>query len=218
MAMDGFSRLILEAKGKGLIRDVRVAGETSLTHICFVDDILIFGNDTYLEWNCHYDIIRVFCNASDMIISPTKPSFLSLTGRVNHRILALFPYCTSSLDGGFKYLGFTLKPSCYGKGDWIWLLDRIERRIWRWGNKWLSLGGRLALAKSVLEGLPVYWMALFKLLKYILNGIRRRIFSFLWSRKKEDDKIHLVGWESLSIPKAKGGCRLLNLESFSSAC
>lgn len=32
----------------------------------------------------------------------------------------------------------------------------FERKIGFWGNKWLSLGGRFILVKTVLEGLAVY--------------------------------------------------------------
>ena len=71
-----------------------------------------------------------------------------------------FPYPYFSLDDGIKYLGFRLKPNCYKKEDWTWLLAKLESRINNWCNGWLSRVGRLVLIKSILEEIPVYWMPL----------------------------------------------------------
>ena len=114
--------MIVDARSKGLLKGIRVTDGFSLTHILFVDDVLIFCRDAYLEWSLYYDIIRSFCNASGMEINPTKFSFITVDGLLNHRIHGLFPFTVRPLEEGFKYLGFTLKPNCYGKLDWLWML------------------------------------------------------------------------------------------------
>jgi len=48
MVMDGLSRMINDAILRGLLEGIRFTRERSITHILFVDDILIFGNNTYL--------------------------------------------------------------------------------------------------------------------------------------------------------------------------
>jgi hypothetical protein len=55
-----------------------------------------------------------------------------------------------------RYLGFQLKIGASSPEDWQWLIKLYERKIGGWCFKWLSLGGRLILVKSVLEGLAVY--------------------------------------------------------------
>jgi hypothetical protein len=58
---------------------------------------------------------------------------------------------TKELDEGFKYLGFFLKPDCYRKADWGWLIQKIKARISFWVNRLLSRGGILVLLKVILE-------------------------------------------------------------------
>jgi len=46
-----------------------------------------------------------------------------------------------SLEFGLKYLGFFLKPTNYHKGEWMWLIQKIEQEINLWCYNWLPLGG-----------------------------------------------------------------------------
>ena len=98
---------------------------------------------------------------------------------------ALFPYQQLPLEDGIKYLGFRIKPNCYKKEDWNWLLEKMESRINNWCNRWLSRAGRLVLIKSLLEAIPVYWMALAWIPKSILIKSRRICSTFLWAREKD---------------------------------
>nr|GFC48720.1 RNA-directed DNA polymerase, eukaryota, reverse transcriptase zinc-binding domain protein [Tanacetum cinerariifolium] len=45
---------------------------------------------------------------------------------------------------------------------WDEIIDRVRRRLSKWKMKMLSIGGRLALLKSVLGSMPIFHMSLFK--------------------------------------------------------
>jgi hypothetical protein len=96
----------------------------------------------------------------------------------------LLPFDVKPLDTGFKYLGFYIKPNCYTRGDWSWLEKSFEKRLLRWNHRWLTLGGRMVPVKELLESIYVYSLSLEKITKSVLNSIRRRMFSFLWSGSK----------------------------------
>ena len=53
------------------------------------------------------------------------------------------PFYSSQHGGWTKLLGYTLKPNMYGKGDWIWLITKIEQRVNNLYNWWLPCGGSL---------------------------------------------------------------------------
>lgn len=93
-----------------------------------------------------------------MAISENKSSFLEygLDDGTLVQLKSLFPFEVKSLDVGFKYLGIFLKPNSYLKEDWFWLDKNVEKRIGHWCNRWLTLGGRYILVKSILENIPVY--------------------------------------------------------------
>ena len=115
---------------------------------------------------------------------------------------------------GTKYLGFFLKPNGYRICDWLWLIQKMEKRICHWTYRYLSLGGRLVLLNSVLSSIPVYWMSLAPLPAAVLRKLRRLMFSFLGGSSDIKKKFHLANWNDLSWPKKCGGWGIKNLYWF----
>ena len=72
----------------------------------------------------------------------------------------------------------------------------------------------MVLIKFVLTRLEVYWFALARCPKSILNLLRRAIFSFLWGSSIEHQNSDLVKWETVSTPIEYGGWDIKNLEWF----
>ena len=83
-----------------------------------------------------------------------------------------------------------------------------------WCNKWLSLGGKFILVKSILENIPAYWLSMPRIPSSILDIIRRMIFNFLWSHQKDKEGIHLVRWDILARLKDDGGLGIKNIYHF----
>ena len=121
------------------------------------------------------------------------------------QITDLFPYKMNSIQVGFKYFGFFLKPNGYCKSDWCWLLKRIDRRISKWAYRFLSLGGRIFLVSSVLQSILVNWTSVAMVPISVLELIRKIIYSFIWLGKLISTKFHMVSWSSLCLPKNMGG-------------
>lgn len=69
---------------------------------------------------------------------------------------------------------------------------KVEKRLKVWYNRCLSCGGRFTLIKSVIEAIPVYWMSLFLIPKYVNEKIRKLSSKFLWSEDREKRGIALV--------------------------
>lgn len=154
-----------------------------------------------------------------MAFSPQNSSFLEVgwTTEDLSSLKEILPFDVKPVDDGFKYLGCFLKPNCYTRADWIWLKKKLETKISNWSFRWLSLGGRVTLVKVVLESLPVYSLSLAKIPKSILNNIRRRMFSFLWTGEKIKEGIPLISWKKIAKPKKVGGCGIKNIFSFGKA-
>jgi hypothetical protein len=129
-------------------------------------------------------------------------------------LLNIIPAQSKPLSDGFKYLGFCLKPDCYKKEDWNWLIRKVETRILVWVNCLLSRGGHLVLLKSILESILVYWNSIATIPKGVLDKIRRLCFRFLWVGQKFPGGIHLASWKALSLPKELGGWGLKYIRLF----
>ena len=128
-----------------------------------------------------------------------------------------FPYNRAMLDEGLKYLGFLLKPNNYLKRDWLWLIEKLEKRLHTWSHHWLSRAGRLILVKLVLEAIPVYWMSLSWIPLGILEKARKICLHFLWSGHKDVLVSPWVRWEKIAKPKSLEGWGLKNVFLFACA-
>jgi hypothetical protein len=60
----------------------------------------------------------------------------------------------------------------------------------------------------------MYWLSVVNIPKGILNNIRRRMFSFLWTGKKLKEGMHLINWKKIAKPKKDGGWGIKNIFSF----
>jgi hypothetical protein len=122
-----------------------------------------------------------FYSATGIIINYHKSVFLvqNIDPCFQHNLNAVFDIKIEILDQGMKYLGFFLKLNNYRVNDWMFLLKKIEKRIKNWKFRWLSLGGRLALANFVLHSILVYWLSLVKLPMVVLHFIQNLISKFI---------------------------------------
>ena len=143
LVIEGLNLLIAEARRIGKLKGIKISPQLFLTHLLFVDDVLLFGMGSYDDWLAFKEILDTFCEASDMCISSNKSCFLhnDLDEDLLRSISSILPYKFDFLNKGFVYLGYFLKPSGYLIKDWHWLVKKFEKRISNWTNRFLSLGG-----------------------------------------------------------------------------
>ena len=182
LVIEGLSLLIADARDHGLIKGIKISSSLALTHLLFVDDVILLGIGTLSEWMAFEVILSTFCKASGMNISLEKSCFLynNVEEDIILDIARVLPYKMEPITSGFKYLGYFLKPLGYKVSDWNWLIQRFENKIFHWAHKLLSLGGRLIMVQAVLSGLPVYWLGLAPIPVSVLNKLRSLTFAFLW--------------------------------------
>jgi hypothetical protein len=53
-----------------------VAKGIYIIHVIFVDDVILFGNENFVEWEIFKEIYELFCKATGMIFSSQKSLFL----------------------------------------------------------------------------------------------------------------------------------------------
>ena len=107
--------LIKDAHNCGLIRGIKISPQLSLTHLLFVDDVIMFGYGSFDEWVAFKVILDTFCEASGMQINMDKSCFLynNLDDGLMNRIVGTLPFKFEHLTKGFNYLGYYLKPLGY---------------------------------------------------------------------------------------------------------
>lgn len=103
----------------------------------------------------------------------------------------MFEVKICSLSNGFKYF-FPLNPSNYKSSDWDWLVDKFEKMLYRWDHRWLTIRGMVIMIQRVFEGIPVYWMHIFRIPQDIINKIKSIVANFLWSGSGSKRRIPLL--------------------------
>eukprot|EP00253_Pinus_taeda_P014695 PITA_14695 len=219
IVMDALSRLIDSAKRSGEFSGLKITDDCFLTHLLFVDDVMIFLDGSIRDSRSFSNIITLFSSATGMLANHTKSSIiLSRTSiHESHLALQLFPYSIHPLDHGLKYLGFWIKPISSKITDWIWLVVKLEKRLNIWSHRYLSRAGRLVLVKAVLEATPVFWMALAWIPRSILARLQQTCNRYLWNGNQEKRIYAWVVWKKIATPKKWGGWGLKDLPSFAQA-
>ena len=113
--IEGLSLLIEDARTNGRIKGISISPQLSLTHLLFVDDVILFGLGIFEEWVAFKVILDTFCAASGMCINMDKSCFLfnNVEKGILNRISRSLSFKYDHISLGFKYLGCFIKPLGY---------------------------------------------------------------------------------------------------------
>ncbi|XP_050248864.1 uncharacterized mitochondrial protein AtMg00310-like [Quercus robur] len=116
-----------------------------------------------------------------------------------------------------KYLGL---PSVIGKSKnqvFAEIKEKVHKKLSRWKEKMLSMGGREILIKAVAQAIPTYTMSCFQLPKGLCEELEGMMRNFWWGQKEEEAKMAWVGWKKMCKSKVQGGMGFHNLQAFNLA-
>lgn len=98
MIIEGLSRSMVYYKIRHLLSGILVPPNINITHILFIDDILIFYS------GLHRDILVI---KEDLSLSEDELLYIQ----------NIFLFELTTLDVGFTYIGFHIKPNSYKEED-----------------------------------------------------------------------------------------------------
>jgi hypothetical protein len=104
-----------------------------------------------------------------------------------------------------------------GGGAFRYIKDIIWSRIEGWLEKLLSAGGKDILIKSVVQAIPIFSMACFKLPRGLCHHINALVRKFWWGSKEGERKPSWVSWKEMCKPKNMGGLGFRDIELFNLA-
>ena len=95
-----------------------------------------------------------------------------------------------------KYLGLPALVGRAKKQSFIYIKERVWKKLQGWKEKLLSQAGREVLIKSVIQAILTYTMSCFKLPKGLIKELEIMIRKFWWGYNGGNRKIHWVKWDS----------------------
>lgn len=167
-----------------------------ITHLCFADDLLIFSRGDIGSIQIISDAIEEFKGFSGLSPSIHKSTtfMCNVSSSVRDGIRGILPFEEGVLL--VRYLGVPLIARQLVRSDCMVLVDKVQKRIADWRNKFLSFAGRLQLINSVLSSMQIYWASVFLLPKFIIVQINKLLQNFLWNGSTPK-----VSWAQVCMPK-----------------
>lgn len=86
------------------------------------------------------------------------------------------------------------------------------------GKNSLALAGRLNLAKSVIEVIPLYPMMTNKLPISCIDQIHKMQRSFMWGDTDWNRKLHAISWDTVMLPRYLRSTSLRDLNVLNQVC
>ena len=196
LCMEKLSLAINNAVQQGNWEPIHISNSgPKLSHLLFVDDVLLFTKASSSQLHFIRDLFDRFSKASGLKINLHKSRAFYSSGTPRDKIITVTSIfgirCTTSLD---KYLGFPILKGRPKKSDFLFIIEKMQKRLASWKNKLLNKPGRLALASSVLSSIPTYYMQINWLPQSLCDNIDQITQNFIW-RDSNNKGIHLVGWE-----------------------
>lgn len=108
-------------------------------------------------------------------------------------------HCADVLAYSFPtlHLGLLLCLGAASKVVWDPILERKEKKLALWKEKYLSLGSHITLIKSVLSNLPIYFLSVFNCPSPVTVRTEKIQRDFLWKGKGDSKKIPFVKVEQI---------------------
>ncbi|KAF7812646.1 ribonuclease H [Senna tora] len=103
------------------------------------------------------------------------------------------------------------------KRRYSFLVDKVQKRLSGWKAKHLSLAGKITLAKSVIDSIPIFIMQTEAIPKGVCEVVEKLNRGFLWWSDGDNRKPHLVAWNEVCKPIDDGGLGLRPLKGMNSA-
>jgi hypothetical protein len=111
----------------------------------------------------------------------------------------------------FKYLGLPVGANPRLYATWVPMLEAIKRRLGSWGNKFVSLGGRIVLINAVLNSLPIFFLSYLKMPVKVWREVVKIQQNFFWCGLKNRKGMCWVKWSEICKPKRDGGLGIKDL-------
>ncbi|XP_074297960.1 uncharacterized protein LOC141628769 [Silene latifolia] len=217
IAMEYFSRILHFTTANMKFRFHPLCGRLQLSHLMFVDDLLLFSRGDTQSVMVLLRSFATFSQSSGLHMNKLKSNiyFNGVPNTDRDHIIS----ASGCVEGNipFKYLGIPIVAGKMGKKDCQILVDKIVDRIRSFGARKLSYAGRLVMVQAVLTSLYTYWTSIFLIPKGVLRKIDSICRNYLWDGSCIYVRTPLVNWDQVCTPKKEGGLGLKNSFTWNTA-
>lgn len=115
----------------------------------------------------------------------------------------------------FNYLSLPLKSRVLDCKSWDHVVNMVRSRLAQWKSCHLSVGGKLILINFVLNIIHIYALSIRVLSIHVSNNQHSLMSKFMWGESDNSRKLHLIDWNTVSMPMERAGLDISKLEDLS---
>jgi len=204
---EGFSGLMRNAVDRNIFKGFEVKrGGVTLSHLQYADDTLCIGKASVENLWTLKAILRGFELVSGLKVNFHKSCLIGVNVPPDFMERACsFLNCRQG-SVPFMYLGLLVGDNPRRVETWEPLVDHLRRRLFSWGNRYISLGGRIVLLNLVLNSIPIFYLSLMKMPAKVVKLIVSLQRNFLWGGVMGGRRrLCWVKWSKVCQPRLKGG-------------
>lgn len=202
LCIERLSHLIKEEAKRGNWKGIKLSRYgPELTHLLFADDMVLFADATEEQMRAMKSCLDRFEAVSGQRINLQKSQIYFSCNVLPEQINKIVKIAGigNTTDLG-RYLGV---PAIHGRVNqslYAPMLDRLDKKMDGWKNRYLSMAGRSILAQSCLSSIPYFAMQTAYLPMGLCDEIDKKIRKFIWGTG-----VHLVSWDTVTKAKHDGG-------------
>lgn len=193
-------------------------GGPALSHICFVDDLVLFGEASKSQVLCILDCMGEFSHASGEVIAKEKSKiyFSHNVTHVEKDNLSRLARVGYTEDLG-KCLGVPVIHKRVNHHTYTKIVSKIKDKTNGSASHSLNLARRMTLTKSVMMAIPSYTMQSTKIPHTTCDAINRMIHRFIWTRDSNGKYLSKVSWNKIVNPKDEGAIGIKSMRKLNEA-
>lgn len=183
-----------------------VSGCPIVSHLSFVDDVIIFCNGNRRSLLRHKSLLADYEKSSGQMVNVAKSSFFVapiLPVNRSRHIAAHLGYSVSGLP--ITYFGYPLYYGRKTKQLFDSLVVKLKNKVKTWLGGFLNPAGCIALIKRVLHSITAYQLASIYPPKSVVQLIEKFLGNIFWGQVDGKLKSHWVSWRSCCRPTAECG-------------
>jgi hypothetical protein len=212
LVAEGLGGLMRKAVGCARFQPFLVGeGGMPVSLLQYADDTLCIGEATIDNLWTLKAVLRGFEMSSGLKVNFWKSCVMGIN--VSEEFLGMASNFLNCRVGStpFKYLGLPVGANPRKWSTWDPMLKVIRGRLGSWGNKYVSLGGRIVLINAVLNAIPIFYLSYMKMPNKVWKELVRIQRAFLWAGLSKANKTCWVKWEVICRPKNEGGLGVRDL-------
>ncbi|XP_028553350.1 uncharacterized protein LOC114580332 [Dendrobium catenatum] len=154
--MDAFSCLIDNDTSHNIFIGFQKQG-MNLSHLLYVDDLLIFGDASISICAVLREVLNHFAMISGLLVNHDKSQVILSSYISNHMAVCEALHMPTSCSK-MIYLGLPISVKKNCKSDFQPLLNSISNHLSGWKARFLSIAGRLQFLKYIVCNTIAYWL------------------------------------------------------------